>query len=584
MFKTLAKFIVLTFKKKPSFYFLSVLQALIGAARLYIGVYAVKWVIDLVATSQFEEVFRFSLIVVAIQFAMTIVTKVLDQVIRVTTFNLRYLLNQHVTARIMKFEYEKLEDPFYLDLRERAKFAIDNQGVIYQLLNYVTIFISSFISIATLGLVLFMFDAWMIVALLVALILHIVIYNMSNSFQITLTETMMPINRKAGYYLNSLLNVENQKDFRFTNMNKLIHHKTSGFINETTSHISKISLGMSKYEFASDVVNNVLMGFTYIYIAMKAVAKLIPISDFILYTGTTIQLSEQLATVVGNVANLKRNVEWIKPYFTLLAVPLQDELHTGKLPLSAIDTIEFDNVSFKYPKTEQMILKHISFKVNRGEKISVVGLNGAGKTTLVKLLSRFYQPTEGQILINGININAYEYNSYVQKMAAVFQDFKIFSYSIAKNITGNDQDLEGALDAANKVSLSKKLASLKDGIHSNYGKSLYQDGIELSGGEGQKIAIARALYKNSDLIILDEPTAALDPLAEAEIYEHFNDLVKEKTALYISHRMSSSVFCDKVLVINNGEIEDYDKHTNLMKKTNSLYYELFTTQAKNYQS
>ncbi|HLT00025.1 MAG TPA: ABC transporter ATP-binding protein [Acholeplasma sp.] len=584
MFKTLAKFIKLTFKINPLFYLISFLQAILNVSKMFIGVYAVKWIIDLVLTASYEQTVRLAITVVLIQIGLLFLTKLLDQVLRVVRFELRYDLNRYVTSRVMRLEYEKLEDPYFLDLRERAKFAIDNQGVTWMLLEYMTTFTSSIISILSLGLILFFFDWIMIVVLLGALVLHVLIFNMSNKFQLTLTNNMIPINRRFGYYLSTLLNVENQKDYRFTNLNKLVHEKTSEFTNETVGLIEDIQMGMSRFSFASDVINYAVMGFSYIYIAIKTLANIIPISDFILYTGTTVQLGEQLASVVGTIADLKRNVEWIKPYFTLLEIPLQDELHKGNLTLGPIETIEFKNVSFKYPKTEQMILKNISFKVNKGEKISVVGLNGAGKTTLVKLLSRFYQPTEGEILINGINIDAYEYKSYVERMAAVFQDFKIFAYTIAQNIAGHPNDPQGAQDAANKVSLSKKLASLEKGIESYYGKSLYESGIELSGGEAQKIAIARALYKNSDLIILDEPTAALDPIAEAEIYEHFNDLVKEKTALYISHRMSSSVFCDKVLVLNNGEIEDYDKHQNLMKKTNSLYYELFTTQAKNYQS
>lgn len=581
MLKTLKKFIVLTFKLKPSFYLVSIFSALLNASRLLIGVYAIKFIIDSVIINQIETSLYIALTVVIAQTLIYFLTKWLEQVNRVISADLRFTINRYIVSRIMQFEYEKLEDPYYLDLRERAKFAADNQGVAQQLLFYVTTFISSAISIVSLGFVLLVFDYWIIVALLIAFALHVIIFTWSTSFQVALTNSLIPINRKAGYYLNTLLEIGNAKDYRFSNMNRLIHEKTSVFINSSVEGLYKNFIGMTKFGFASDVVNYLQMGFTYIYIAMKAIAGIIPLSEFILYTSTAISLSTQLAEVVGNIANLKRNVEWIKPLFQLLEVKLQNETIVGEVILESIESIEFDNVSFTYPNTDAIILKDISFKINKGEKISVVGLNGAGKTTIVKLISRFYHPTKGVIKINGIDIWQYQYDSYIKKIAAVFQDYKVFSYSIAENIAGFD-DAGGAMVAASKVSLTKKIESLKDGIHSFYSKSLYEHGIELSGGEQQKIAIARALYKDSDLIILDEPTASLDPIAEAEIYEHFNDLVKDKTAIYISHRMSSSVFCDKVLVINQGVVEDFAKHQELMKKTKSLYYELFTTQAKNY--
>lgn len=212
-----------------------------------------------------------------------------------------------------------------------------------------------------------------------------------------------------------------------------------------------------------------------------------------------------------------------------------------------------------------------------------LGLNGAGKTTIVKLLSRLYKIDKGEILINGISIYDYDTDSYISCLSSVYQDFKLFNYSILENIRPDIKKEEGE-EILKDVGIYEKINSLNKGIESPIGKSLEKDGVELSGGQFQKIAIARCLAKtNSSLLILDEPTSALDPLAEAEIYENFNNLSKDKTSIYISHRMASSVFCDKVLVLNNGKIEDFAPHHELMKKTDSLYYKLFTSQAKNYE-
>ena len=196
-----------------------------------------------------------------------------------------------------------------------------------------------------------------------------------------------------------------------------------------------------------------------------------------------------------------------------------------------------------------------------------------------------YRVDSGEILINGKNIQDYDYKSYMEKIAAVFQDFRLFDFTIGENIScqQEDADRERMNRLVDEVGLKEKTDSLKQGLDTRFGKEYEEDGIEMSGGEGQKVAIARALYKEGSLVILDEPASALDPVAEAEIYEKFNRLVEDKTAVYISHRMSSSVFCDRILILDGGRVADYDTHENLMKKTDNLYYKLFMSQAENYQ-
>jgi len=230
-------------------------------------------------------------------------------------------------------------------------------------------------------------------------------------------------------------------------------------------------------------------------------------------------------------------------------------------------------------------LKNVSFQIKKGEKISIVGLNGAGKSTLVKLICRMYQADSGEILINGRNIYEYEYLSYMNTISAVFQDYRLFNFTIAENIScqSKECDVKEVNRLIDEVGLKEKVAELPNGIESRFGKEYDEDGIEMSGGQAQKIAIARALYKKASMVILDEPASALDPIAEAEIYEKFNGLVDDKTAIYISHRMSSSVFCDRILILDGGTVADFDTHENLMEKTDSLYYKLFQSQAENYK-
>ena len=286
-----------------------------------------------------------------------------------------------------------------------------------------------------------------------------------------------------------------------------------------------------------------------------------------------------------SVIGMLQFLGFLDPYMEFMSLAEETKQVGGMTFDGEVETIEFRNVTFTYPNAEQPVLRNISFSIKKGEKISIVGLNGAGKSTLVKLICRMYKADSGEILVNGKNIYEYDYLSYMNTISAVFQDYRLFNFTIAENISCQAQnaDNERIAHLVEEVGLAEKIAELPQGIFSRFGKDYDQEGVELSGGQGQKIAIARALYKKASMVILDEPASALDPIAEAEIYEKFNGLVEDKTAIYISHRMSSSVFCDKILIIDGGTVADYDTHENLMKKTESLYYKLFQSQAENYR-
>ena len=253
----------------------------------------------------------------------------------------------------------------------------------------------------------------------------------------------------------------------------------------------------------------------------------------------------------------------------------------GELPPGSY-AIEFKNVSFRYPGSEKYILKGINLTITDGQKLSIVGENGAGKSTFVKLLIRLYDPTEGNIYLNGVNIKDIAYEQYMSIFSTVFQDYKLFSFSLKDNIAlALPLNEEKVLDVLMRVGLEEKLRKLPKGIGTAIFKNFDETGFEPSGGEGQKIALARALYKDAPVIILDEPTAALDPRAEYEIYQQFNDMVEGKTAVYISHRLSSTKFCDVIAVFSNGEIAEYGSHEELMNKC-GIYSELFNMQAQFY--
>ena len=253
-----------------------------------------------------------------------------------------------------------------------------------------------------------------------------------------------------------------------------------------------------------------------------------------------------------------------------------------ELDLSDKFEIEYRNVSFKYPNTESYALQNINLKIKNGEHLAVVGRNGSGKTTFIKLMCRLYDATDGEILINGINIKEYSKESIIKLYSVVFQDFKIFSTTLAQNISaGEDYDSEKLYDALDKANIKDRVLAMGNKESTYLYKDLNKSGVEISGGEAQKLALARALYKEAPIVILDEPTAALDPIAENEIYSRFNSFVDNKTAIYISHRLSSCVFCNRIAVFDESHLVETGTHQELLN-ANGKYSELWNAQAKYY--
>ncbi|MBQ1224246.1 MAG: ABC transporter ATP-binding protein, partial [Oscillospiraceae bacterium] len=283
----------------------------------------------------------------------------------------------------------------------------------------------------------------------------------------------------------------------------------------------------------------------------------------------------------------KINSAYLEVYFEFFDI--QNEMYQGSLSVEKRSDrnfeIEFKNVSFTYPEAKEPALKNISFKFRVGEKLAIVGMNGSGKTTLIKLLCRLYDPTNGEIIMNDFNIRKYDYRQYLDLFSVVFQDYKLLSFSLGQNVgAGESYDKTKAENALRGVGFGERLDELEKGLDTKLYKDFDSEGVEISGGEAQKIALARALYKDAPFVILDEPTAALDPLAEAEIYSRFDSIVGNKTAIYISHRLSSCRLCDRILVLDGGEIVQYGSHEELLKDRNGKYFELWNAQAQYYNA
>ncbi len=317
-----------------------------------------------------------------------------------------------------------------------------------------------------------------------------------------------------------------------------------------------------------------------------ALAGGITVGSIAQYISCIFLLVSAVGGLVEAMQMLFANNVYYKRYFSYLDIP--NNMYKGSLTLEKRDDneyyVEFRNVSFKYPNTETYALRHVNIKFKVGEKLAIVGENGSGKTTMIKLMCRLYDPTEGEILLNGVNIQKYDYDEYMAAFSVVFQDFKLLAMTLGQNVAAaSDYDKQRARDCLIKAGFGDRLNSLPEGCETYLYKHYDQSGIEISGGEAQKIALARALYKDSPFIILDEPTSALDPISEYEVYSHFNNIAGDKTAIYISHRLASCRFCDKIAVFHQGSIVQSGSHEVLLRDETGKYRELWNAQAQHYR-
>ncbi len=322
----------------------------------------------------------------------------------------------------------------------------------------------------------------------------------------------------------------------------------------------------------------------FIVTTAKAFLGAFGIGNFILYRGTINRFVNAITNISTNITAIRENNEFLLNLYRFLDLP--DHMYHGTLAVEKRDDIdyeiEFRDVSFRYPNTDTWVLKNVNMKFRIGDKLAIVGENGSGKTTFIKLLCRLYDPTEGSILLNGIDITRYRYEEYLGLFSVVFQDYKLFQFSLAANVAGCfDYQEEKVRDCLVQAGFGNRLAELEKGVETVLGRNYENDGIDLSGGEEQKVALARALYKDAPFVVLDEPTAALDPIAEAAVYESFQRLVAHKTAVFISHRLSSCRFCDDIIVFDRGHLVQRGRH-DILAAQEGKYQELWNAQAQYY--
>ncbi len=501
---------------------------------------------------------------------------------------------RQLSSKCYRLGYEKYERKEILELLNKIE-AYTNQGKdasliiinMYECLNY---FLTTVFALFYVALLIYQTKQITIIFLLLIIIVFVLLINAFNRKQMVKQEVIHCEVAKGLadiiYYERIKADVNKGKEVRIFQMQSLILEKIQIMMKQLEGTFIKSGQFFGYTQGVNTFLLQILSGCTFYYIGLLALNKQIQAGDILMYSGAIIEMFSSLIYFNNHYHRLAIG-------FNVVMKEMQDFIYSpnmdydGSLPIEKRDDgyyhFKFENVSFCYPGSSQYVLKNFTFDFNVGESYAIVGQNGAGKSTLIKLLCRLYTPTSGRILLNGIDIQKYNYAEYTQIFSVVFQDFKLFSLPLDQNIAGSINPDKNKIDEVlNQVGLYDKVMSYPNQEKSYLYKDLGEDGINVSGGEAQKIAIARALYKDAPFVILDEPTSALDPISEVEVYEHFNDLVQGKTAIYISHRMSSCRFCKHIIVLADGKMVEYGNHDALIQQ-NGLYASLWKAQAKYYQ-
>lgn len=597
----------------PGYFPFTAAKAVLEALLPFINIYMSGRIVTAVAQkADWQELAVLALITVTLNFLTTLLLNLMTRISNTKSSNFWNVRNLPLDKKIQTMDYEYVEDSNIHAKRNNIVLKAQSMGrglpriywwyfdtfirSVCMIAFSVTLVFSAFTAkpIRTGGLWDFIFSPWCMVGLVLLLLLSLSwdIYNQAASTkkENAIIDSTSGTNRIGMYYYNLLMDYKMGKDLKLYHLRESILREFGGFSKGFQQMIVKWQRVEVWYGSLSEINSTVMSGLIYLYVALKALFGAFGVGNIVTYVGSLTQLKNGFTGLAGVFSDIFVNAEALQEVFDFIDMP--DKKYRGTLPVEKRAfcdggdneyEIEFRNVSFRYPGSEAYALRNVSIKFRVGERLAVVGMNGSGKTTFIKLLCRLYDPTEGEILLNGIDIRKYEYNEYLSIFSVVFQDFHLFSFTLGQNVAASvDYDKARVTSCLEKAGFGNRLKNMPKGLDTCLYKDFEEDGVEISGGEAQKIALARALYKNAPFIILDEPTAALDPVAEYEIYSKFNDIVEDKTTVYISHRLSSCRFCDDIVVFDNGQIVQRGSHDQLLADQNGKYHELWFAQAQYY--
>jgi len=584
MFKGLFFFIKQGWKYDKRYIMWNILSQLVNAPLPFFSAVLPKLIIDELTT---QKRIMFLIIYVTVFTGYVLTARIFSSYFQRDGFTRRCQVaaefDNDLHRQLYECDFENLESCHFLEMQEKAKkFLYCNWHGFGYLLDCTLNIGGYIIGLAGVIAIIAMLDVWIVILFVLFSLLGAYIDKIIKKKVKKMEDTLIFDQRGWSYYSSLFEKAEYGKEFRIYQVGEWLLNKEREFFTRANSTLKK----QNKYFMISDHFNAlftfVQQAVAYGYLIYCVITKDMSLGSFTMYISAITAFAANFRQITSSLVEIRTYDMYYEDLDKYLSIPKTIK-KTGSKKIKTKDhVIEFKNVSFRYPGSRLYALQDINIRINPKEKLLLVGENGAGKSTFIKLLLRLYDPTDGEILLDGVNIKTIDYDNYMKLFSAVFQDFHLYSFSIKENVAMSNRASDEKIDRIlRKVGLGDKIYGLNNGINTSLHKNLDDQGFEPSGGEAQRIAIARALCKDAPIIVLDEPTAALDPRAEFEIYEQFNDLVNCKTAIYISHRLSSAKFCDKIAVFENGYITEYGDHDCLINN-NGKYSELFNMQAEFY--
>ena len=570
-------------KKYPVFFVLKVFRMLVTTFMPFIALFISPLIVDeIVGDRDVHRLITLAVMLIGGEVICQLLNDLCTNYINRYSTRLERYFDVLIGKHVMELDFQLTEDKAALEQIEKARTGMEwysggVNGVSDQFFN----FLGNLFKAAGYITVIALHAPILLLVMVVYSIVNSLFVYKTNKIGIEAFAKLSKVNRLFGYFGWNIVDPRYGKDIRLYEAQKMMTDSWKENTKKSNTHWKWQGDKCFGYNLASDLLSLGRSIFAYFYVALLAIRKLIGVGTFTQLIAAEGGLDGAIGGMVISVTELVKRCNYAYEYVIFMEYP--EALTKGDKPIEKkAHEIEFRHVSFVYPKTDRKVLDDVSIKIAPGEHLSIVGLNGAGKTTFIKLLCRLYDPTEGEILVDGVDIREYDYKQYMEQFAPVFQDFKLFAFSVAENIAFTDKDADVSA-LTDRVGLHDFVEGLPKGTETNIFKFFDEEGVEPSGGEQQKIAIARALCKDAPVVILDEPTAALDPIAEYEIYRQFNTLVGGKSAFYISHRLSSCQFCDRIAVFSDGHIAEYGTHAELEKIEGGIYAEMFEAQAKYYK-
>ncbi len=572
-----------TWKYAKSKYFLMILDSVKSTVQPFVLLIIPKYILDELASERRVDVTLryigyYAAAVVGFNLISLIISRFgSDQSMKIDH---RVAMDQH--TKWLHMDYDKFENGRVRDLEARSVSAAEPRNFAE---DKVLGFISNLIRLGGYTYIIMSLHPIMILFILTVIAANTLIARRSAKLGYEYTTAMTRLSRRFNYIFRTMVDFKVGKDVRINGADSWLKSKyekeSEEYIRDHRAQQRKL-LGINTLSDIIGLIQTVVM---YGYCGYLAISGGITVGSFTVFLGALTAFTGTFNEFVKRFPALGLLSKYIDDYREFLRCAEHEGKELETSDISALPEhcdIEFVNVSFKYPDTDRYVLKNINIKIKAGERLSIVGYNGAGKSTFIKLLCRFYKPTEGKILLGGVDISTYPLPEYRRRLAVVFQDYQLFYMSVRYNIVLNlEEDPERVRKALAESGILEKIEGLENGIDTSYGRILYYHSRDFSGGETQKIACARAYYRDSPIVILDEPTSALDPVAETQLYGRFNEIIGDKTAVYISHRLASVKFCDSIAVFADGELVERGTHAELMKK-NGIYADMFTKQAHYY--